>query len=137
MVAKRQEVATPSENFNWASVDYQGAMARFPEVVSTLDILGDGFQLLEDKMHAVGKEFLILDWKFILDSNGNPKFVSLRAMTPNNHMIRINDGGTGIFAQIQELEKKGIHGGVICYKGLRVSEYDHPTAGPSKTFYLA
>lgn len=152
MVAKGSEVATissptsgeivgPGEEFDWRSVDFNGAFQVLPAIHSGEDHFGDGFRLLEDKATAVGREFLIIDWKMILDPTTEREYASIRLITSYNDLVRMNDGSTGIYRQLKMLESKGIYGGIHCANGLRVSEYVHEdekgNKTPAKTYYLA
>lgn len=113
------------------------------EVIDSAD-LGDGFSLVDDKMVLVKVPFIILAANF---SEGDYKredgttgtFVSCRIVTEDGRKLVMNDGSTGIHDQIQMLwsqrpETKGKP--IVCRNGLRVSEYDHPQHGKSRTFYF-
>jgi hypothetical protein len=97
-----------------------------------------------DKKHLVGKPFIIMGWA---EQNGDRgPYTSLFAIcqepvpddngTFRNRVV-INDGGTGIHSQWSTVVASGkAKVGLLCKNGLRVSEYDHPDFGPSKTYYL-
>lgn len=113
------------------------------EVIDSQD-LGDGFALVEDKTGLLGTPFIILAATF---SEGEYKredgtmgtFVSCRIVTEDGRKMVLNDGGSGIHDQIQMLwtmKPEVVGKPIICRKGLRVSEYDHPKYGKAKTFYL-
>lgn len=136
MVETSPATATP----DWAALPsgpagFLAAMQELPEVFSAGQILGDGFAILKDKGMAVDREFLILDWTFHNGDQG--EFVSMRIINPQGEKARINDGSTGICAQLRELTEKGITGGIHCPNGLRVSEYLTPEGKPARTFYIA
>lgn len=152
MVAKGVEVATipdtngevsevPLSEVEWRNYDFRTAFTVIPTIVSGEDYFGDGFQMLTDKSVAVGKEFLIIDWAFITDQTTGREYASIRLITAHNALIRMNDGSTGIYKQLKMLESKGIHGGVHCVNGLRVSEYmfedEKGNRSQAKTYYLA
>lgn len=136
MVETSPATATP----DWANLPsgpaaYAMAMQELPEVFSAGQILGDGFAILKDKGMAVGREFLILDWTFHEGNQG--EFVSMRIINPQGEKARINDGSTGICAQLRELTEKGITSGIHCPNGLRVSEYTIEDGSQAKTYYIA
>lgn len=124
----------------------------FDEAIALLKEQGEGVIEYEgspwhvvDKRHLVGKPFLVMGWGFSQGDRGI--FVSILALTKeavpdeNGNMVTrvvINDGGTGICAQWDTLCASGkARPGMLVSNGLRVSEYDHPEFGPSKTYYLA
>lgn len=111
----------------------------------------NSFDLIEDNNELVGREFLILSWRFNADGNFGP-FVSVMAIDRNNNKFVFNDGGTGVRLQLAELEDKGIFGRVHCVKGLRRSDFrfdektgnvmkrSDPNYGagkPATTYYLS
>lgn len=113
------------------------------EVVSA-DELGDGFTVLDNKMSLIGAEFLVLSAAFYVgdikrEDGSLSEFVSLRIVAKDGRKLIVNDGGSGIYAQVKMLhDKKPQTVGKPLYvkKGLRVSQYDHPQYGKSETFYL-
>lgn len=115
------------------------------EVVDASD-LGDGFSVLDKaaKKTLIGVPFLVLSVSFhdgdYKDEDGNfTQFASLRIVTRDGRKLVLNDGGTGIPEQIKTLWKmrpQTTGKPILVHKGLRVSEYDHPTHGKSETFYL-
>lgn len=147
MVAKKQEVATTDSALpaGWHDVDFNAAFnicaQEYGQVVSSTDVIGDGFILLPDKAMAVGREFLVIDWKFITDKDTGREYASMRIINPQNEKAIINDGSTGIYRQLKDLSDRGIRGGIHCSNGLRVSEYvyenDNGEKSNAKTYYLA
>lgn len=117
------------------------------EIYSAAD-LGDGFDLLpsKDKAQLLGVPLLVMSANFSRSKeNVDPttgemrEFVSLRIVTKDGRKLIVNDGSSGIAEQVRMMwnmvpgsKGKPIYGP----KGLRVSEYNHPEHGPSKTFYL-
>jgi hypothetical protein len=121
--------------------------------VNIADEMGDGFSLLEsaeDKRRLVKTEFVVLSWTFSDGDYGEP-FVSMRVMTKAGGKFIVNDGGTGIRAQLQAYTAKtGRQHGMYVPQGLRVSDYfihretHEPVArnydgpkDPAATFYLS
>lgn len=113
------------------------------EVLPADQVLGDGFAILDDKSKLVGIEMLILEWRLNTGNLGG--FVSMRAVgkADGGGMLKyiVNDGSTGIYAQLKDFtEKTGKTGGLYLKHGFRVSEYDYEapdgTRRPAKTFYL-
>jgi len=129
-------VVTASGEIDWSEVNsYNQAMDLMPEVVSAGHVLGDGFAILRDKGMAIGREFLIIDWEFHTGDNG--EFVSIRIINPGGEKARINDGSTGIYAQLKQLTERGITRGIHCPNGLRVSEYQTEDGKTARTYYIA
>lgn len=96
--------------------------------------------ILTDKMVLVGLPFVILKWNFYSGDNG--EFVSAWVLTKTNDRLIMNDGSTGIYAQLRALtDATGQDSGLICRHGLRVSEYDYTKpdgtpGGRARTFYI-
>lgn len=104
-------------------------------------ILGTGFSVLEDKMRLLDKPFIIVKYgRHTSDKNGG-EFSTLHVVTDDREKWIVNDGSTGIHAQMSELKDKLGH---VCPlrvpRGLRVSEYDYEDGKGNKsrarTFYL-
>lgn len=136
---------------------FEDAIAAFkdagiaPESVSDY---GTGFSILENKAALLGVPFVILDWRFnvsekFTDENGEPlHFVSAEVFTKHNEKWILNDGSTGIAKQLRavtdaRIERKhpAPQTGLLCEKGLTVSEYDYTDEKGRKsqasTYYLA
>jgi hypothetical protein len=122
--------------------------------------LGDGFRVAseDDKSKLIGVPLLFMEWSF--NSGDYSDFVSARVISQGDGTIGkwvINDGGTGIYAELKGYtEKTGKFGGLFCRNGLRVSRYtidsetgqalnkrqvgEYAVAGkktaPAATFYL-
>lgn len=97
------------------------------------DILGTGFKVAENKDLLIGRPFLILDWHYTDGDHG--VFVSLLAVTQTEKIV-INDGGSGILAQIQALESEGYSGSAIrVMRGLRKSEFWYDPNDPKGEKY--
>ncbi len=93
--------------------------------------IGDGFHLLqgkEDKKKLEGIPLVILDWQKNPGRFGGFMTLKLVTKTPvffdgqGYSKFIVNDGGTGIKRQMEELIANGISGAIVCRKGLRVSE---------------
>ena len=107
--------------------------------------LGSGFAVLDsdDKRRLVGVPLMFVFWTFNDGDNG--EFVSAhvvqfdRAGKINGKFI-INDGSTGILAQLKEYsERTGSQRGLFVEKGLRASDYRVEIDGkeqPATTFYI-
>lgn len=131
--------------------NFQDALAlvgqRFGSVRNVADVLGDGFGIADDKAALVGVPLLLLDWHRN-SGKGDQDYVSIRAMAQTDNgpeKVVINDGGSGIRAQIDQLENDGIMGGVLVPKGLRESRFrfdkrtgkaDKNGDGEAVTYYL-
>lgn len=101
---------------------------------------------LVDKATLVGVPFLIYSFT-LREGDFGRAYVSVNAVlegaSPDAPLRRVvfNDGSTGIAKQLTEMAAQGIHGGIRCTKGLRVSEYTFTdrdgSTKPAKTFYLS
>lgn len=96
--------------------------------------------ILKDKSVLVGTPFLIVEWFFYPGDFGED-FVSMKVVTMDGRKFIVNDGSTGITAQLRATsEKRNVYGGMACRKGLRVSEYtytnDKGVEVPAATFYI-
>lgn len=114
-------------------------LAESDGIISSTD-LGSGWSVLPtaEKSRLVGVPIIVLDWTFNEGDNG--EFVSARVITKANERLVLNDGSTGVCAQLRELEMREETRAVYCKRGLRVSEYDYTDKDgqkrPAKTFYL-
>lgn len=109
---------------------------------------GNGFVLLPNKDQLVGKPFLIIQWRFN-DGDYAQKFVSAAVVTENGDKFILNDGGSGICAQLVRVTKTRLAKGqkqtaqsaLICRNGLTRSDYtyvnDKGEKTPAVTYYLA
>lgn len=110
------------------------------QIVDAGTEIGDGFTLTEDLSPFKGVPVVLMEWAF---RDGNfGEYVSIRfvAQHPQLGLFRgiYNDGSTGICKQLREYtDRTGKAGGLASKSGFRVSEYDHPEHGPSKTWYLS
>lgn len=99
--------------------------------------LGTGFAVLEDKNRLIGVPMIAVK---IDEHNGDHgPFVSLHVVTSDGRKYIVNDGSSGIYAQVVTLwERKPQYRGMplMVRQGLRRSDYTHPEHGPSTTFYL-
>ena len=114
-------------------------------VVDSGDVLGTGFGVADEKAIFVGVPFIIIRADLHASSDafnedGTPKrFWSLHVVTQDGRKAIINDGGSGIAAQLDVLYEKHpeMRGKpMLVRRGLRVSNYVHPVHGQSTTFYL-
>lgn len=89
------------------------------------DWIGNGFTVLSKELKStlVGKPFLILDWAFNIGDIG--PFVSARVMTQDGGKFVLNDGSSGVYAELRELtDRTRKNTGYRAKRGLRVSQYD-------------
>jgi len=112
--------------------------------VTDISDYGDGF-LVMDKAELVNVPFIILDYKFadgdFTGDDGKPqKFSITRLVTADNRKAILTDGSTGMRKQLERLERRGVTGGILCQKGLTVSEYEFTDEKgkktPAKTYYF-
>lgn len=148
---KTDEVAIPRTDFDDDALlaiesfdDALGLLAEQGETIVHADeVIGNGFAILKDKSRLVGVELLFLGWNFNDGENG--KFVSAYAiakMEGAKHPLKyiINDGSTGLCAQLQAYTNKtGKTTGLHCKNGLTRSDYTVEIDGETRqasTFYL-
>lgn len=142
------EVATTPQYSDEALANIQSfedAIALLHEsgvAVSDITEYGDGFEVLKDKERLINVPFVLLDYKFSKsEQNESGEFAIFRVVTQAGEKFLVTDGSTGIAHQIQDLRRRQVPGGVLCKKGLSVSEYDYVDEKgkktPAKTFYLA
>ncbi len=106
-------------------------------IVTADDELGDGFAVLDKagKASLLDVLFLIVEWTFSEGDQG--EFVSMRIVARDGRKLIVNDGGTGIYAQLRELtDRTDKQVGLVVKRGLRKSDYIHPEHGASTTYYL-
>ena len=116
--------------------------------VAADEVLGNGFALLtaDEKATLVGVPMILLDWRF--NSGDMGTFVSIMAAVKAGDTMRkviINDGSTGICAQLETLEFRGIVGPLLVKNGLVRSDYDYEDTDkngkkvmrPATTYYLS
>lgn len=136
MVSKSTEKPATAE-LDWKTVtNLQDARAAIGNVVNVADVLGDGSTFFDDKNVFVGKPFLILDWRFIVDEKSGREYVNVLIMGANGDKARFNDGSTGVYAQIKEIDAQFGKVGVECRNGLRRSDYVKEGVGEATTYYL-
>lgn len=106
--------------------DIVKAMQEEDDYVDVSD-LGDGFKLVQGiagKKKLCGIPFVITDYKVRQKSTKVPgsHFGTMHIKTVAGDALIVNDGSTGIYAQLLDFAAKGIFKGIVCKKGLRVSE---------------
>jgi hypothetical protein len=108
--------------------DYASALALVTETMGAVQNLeefeiGNGFRILDDKdkSRLVGVSFIMLSIQF--NSGDFGEFASVTLVTQHGDRIVMNDGSTGIYAQLRDVVKSGRYGGIAVPRGLRVSEY--------------
>lgn len=106
------------------SFDEIGALFEGTAVDSTEVIESDSIgEVLNgnDKDRLLKVPFFILDFRFNEGDMG--KFVSARIVTKASEKFVLNDGSSGIYAQLLSASEKGVKGGIACRNGLRKSDY--------------
>ena len=106
--------------------------------------LGNGFTVLakDDKRRLVGIPFVILSFDFTPGDFG-ADFVSAMIMTKGGEKLIVNDGSSGICAQLRDIAARmpagAKHRGIVCKHGLRASDYTYRVSGveiPATTYYI-
>lgn len=113
-------------------------------IIEADKVLGTGFAVLDDKNRLIGVPFVAVKIdQHDSDKSDLGKFVSLHVVTQDGRKYIVNDGSTGIYAQIQELwtrkpELVGLP--LMVRRGLRRSDYTYMDesgkAKPATTYYL-
>jgi len=127
--------------------DVLAVFAQAGVEVTSISDYGDGFAVM-DKSAFVNKKMVLVDYKIVPGekSDYGTDFAVIRVLTAEGTKGIITDGSTGIRDQILTLQRKGVMGGVMCEKGLVVSEYTYDevdkasgeiTKKPAKTYYFA
>lgn len=117
------------------------AAASKAEVYTADESLGNGFKLIDSKKGKaglVGVPFIILRWRFHQGDFGD--FVSCEVVTNRNERFILNDGSTGIYAQLRAFtdSHNGLQGNLVVRQGLTQSDYISEVTGePATTFYLS
>jgi len=142
-VAESTKIAEWRETMVPKDLDYAGiakTLSDAGELASAAEY-GTGFEVLDtkEKGRLVGVPFIVLDWDFHEGDNGD--FVSLQVITNANEKLIINDGSTGIFKQMWEINAAGEARAIFVKKGLRRSDYEYTdretgAKKPATTFYL-
>jgi hypothetical protein len=106
------------------------------------EVIGDGFEMCEDKSVLVNQPMVILAWLFapgdyVDDRTGEKsEFAIMRLVTGAGQKFVVTDGSTGLAAQLRDYESRtGRMGGLLVKRGFRKSEYDNEF-GHGTTFYL-
>jgi hypothetical protein len=95
------------------------------ELVDVSD-LGDGYKLVQGiagKKKLVGMPFVILDHVKQVSTKIPGSFYStMHIRTATGDLLIVNDGSTGIHNQLEGYREQGITKGIVCRRGLQVSE---------------
>ena len=122
-------------------------------IIEADKVMGTGFGLADDKAAFIGVAFIIMKAEQNASDKGEKgRFWSLHVVAKDGRKAIVNDGGTGIADQMDALAERhpdlfsvssndgakrlALSQPMLVKKGLRMSNYVHPTAGPSVTFYL-
>ncbi len=138
------EVEVPSVNSIAAvdsmSADEYASWLQSEQIsVETFDG-GSEWELVGNKDVLIGEEMVIARIRFNDTDSGS--FVSVCAYTKKGDKIVFNDGGVGVYKQLQNyVRKTGRTTAIRCPKGLRVSRYKYVDSDgaerPAATYYIA
>lgn len=138
--------------------DAVALLAREGVAVDTVSDYGHGFTLVKEKDLLIGKPMLLLEWSFnvskehlVRNTDGTVsgrEFVSVYAVLQTGQKIIINDGGTGIYAQLRKVSDTRVANkhshpfqGLAVAEGLTVSEYPYEdekgNVSTARTYYLS
>lgn len=123
------------------------------EIISASDVIGDGLTVLngDDKTQLIGLDCVFITWEFHLGDQGPFVSAIVVAKGAGGVMLktRVNDGSTGIYAQLHDFTAKTNRQSMLrVAKGLRASRYFfeegtgtiYKEGGPGRksatTFYL-
>lgn len=120
------------------------AEAEYGATLNASEEIGSGFVLLANKDRLIDEPFVILHMSFPTSKTyRDPEtglyanFVSAHVVTEHNDRYVMIDGGTGIYAQLDEWFVRTNRAGGLVVNGLRKSEYDLPDgSGKGITYYL-
>jgi len=127
--------------------DLQALFEAEGTVVDSFEDYGTGFDVVDSKDQLIGKPFIILEWRFNDGDYG--VFVSCLVVTEDNRKMILNDGSSGIRAQLESVTKRREAAGsdqpqrgLMCKRGLTVSRYQYVDSAsgesrPAATYYLA
>lgn len=100
---------------------------------------GTGFEIIENKDVLVGKPILIVEWRFQPSKEFGGEFVSALVVTKSGEKFVVNDGSTGIAAQLRAVTNRRADKGhptptkgLTVQKGLRKSSYEARDANGEK-----
>lgn len=121
--------------------------SEYGGVADVAEHIGDGFAMVDDKGQLVGREMVLIHWKFnessYKDASGVAvPFVFVRAMTRDGQRVMFVDGSSGVRDELLEFSSRtGQFGALHLHRGLRRSDYEYtdPITGaisPATTFYL-
>lgn len=108
---------------------------------------GSGFEVIDNKDVLIGVPFLAMEWRFTRSKQYGGEFVSILTITKDGVKGIVNDGSTGICAQMRRVTDERIAAGrrnpqtgLVVSRGLRRSDYTTEVNGNSieaSTYYLA
>ena len=101
---------------------------------------GSEWDLIGNKDSLIDQDMVIARIRFNETETGS--FVSVCAYTNKGDKIVFNDGGTGVYQQLENyVRRTGRTTAIRCPKGLRVSRYKyidkHGVERPAATYYIA
>jgi len=125
---------------------FEDALATLADAgisVQSASDFGDGFGVM-DKSEFVNRKFLLLDCRIIPGdkSDFGSDFAILRIVATDGTKAILTDGSreSGLCPQVKRMMDRGVSGGVMCEKGLTVSEYTYTDEKgketPAKTYYI-
>lgn len=111
----------------------EDVMALFDSLgaeVESFDDYGTGFTIVQNKDLLIDRPFAILEWRFTKSPKFNSEFVSMFVVTKSGEKYIVNDGSTGICAQLRRIADERIRNGranpqigLRVDRGLRKSTY--------------
>lgn len=131
-----------------SSVDDAFALMDSFGGVESFDDYGTGFEIIDDKDRLVGNPFVVVEWRFTKSKEYGGEFVSMAIVTKSGEKLIVNDGSTGVCAQMRRVTDERVKSGrrapqtgLMVSRGLRRSDYtytdDKGNQIAAKTYYLA
>lgn len=116
----------------------QAKLGKGNPIPQASEELGDGFTLLDkdEKDLLIRRDLIILDWSFSA-GDFDKEFVTMRVVTRDGGRYIVNDGSTGIAAQLRDYsDRTGRYSMLRVERGLRKSEYSNEHSEHAVTYYL-
>lgn len=94
-----------------SGADVQALFDKVGAEVESFADYGSGFTILANKDRLLDTRFIILEWRFTTSAKYSSEFASAAVVTENAEKYILNDGGTGICAQLRAITDERIKTG--------------------------
>jgi len=118
-----------------AADNFAAYLAQNETTLLKIEGLDDWGPVVQDKDELIEVPFIVTKWKF---HDGNfGQYVSALILTDTDQKLVLNDGSTGIYAQLKAVtDETGKSENLLAPKGLRRSDYEM-NGRAARTYYLA